>query len=467
MKLNLPGRVTLFGLALVAVLFLTGWRAVRAWQEADRLRVSLLAGEQESFALADHYRVAVLEMNDALVRFGLSGGAADQKDFEDRREELAGWLERQEASLRRPTSRALLREIRGAFTNYLVDADSLLASRRQSGNSPAPLLEKVGADSRQLLQFSRRLDEISRAALGNFLRETDETVSRLHASTLGAVALVFVLAAMLAVFVWRDLIAPLRQRLVASREQLERREKLSSLGVLAAGVAHEIRNPLTSIKARAFTLTRLLRGGSPEAEDATVISQEIGRLERVINEFLAFSRPPEPRLVPVRSAGLLADLKRLVGPELAERGARLLIDIQHDAQFTADPGQLRQVLHNLVRNAVDAAGPGGTVQIRAGHGEARLGPRPVPVVVFEVIDDGPGIPAAVQKRLFDPFFTTKAGGTGLGLSTAARIVERHGGVLRYLTGPGRGTTFSVLLPLAVRVEYPGVRLATPDPLPAR
>lgn len=467
MRLNLPGRVTLFGLALVAVLLLTGWRAVRAWQEADRLRASLLAGEQESFALADHYRAAVLEMNDALVRFGLSGAGADQEEFEARREELAGWLERQEGSLRRPASRALLRDIRGAFTNYLVDADSLRANRGQAGISPGPMLEKVEADSRQLLQFSRRLDVISRAALASFLLETDEAVSRLHASTLGAVALVLVLATLLAVFVWRDLIAPLRRRLVASHEQLERREKLSSLGVLAAGVAHEIRNPLTSIKARAFTLKRLLRSGSPEAEDAAVIGQEIGRLERVVNEFLAFSRPPEPRLAAVRSAGLLADLERLAGPEVAERGARLRVEVEHDAGFTADPGQLRQVLHNLVRNAVEATGPGGSVRVRAGHGEARLGPRPVPVVVFEVIDDGPGIPAPVQKRLFDPFFTTKAGGTGLGLSTAARMVERHGGVLRYQTGPGRGTVFSVLLPLGEPEEFPGLRLAVAEPVPSR
>jgi signal transduction histidine kinase len=112
----------------------------------------------------------------------------------------------------------------------------------------------------------------------------------------------------------------------------------------------------------------------------------------------------------------------------------------------ADSGHLKQVLINLVGNAAEAIDGQGTVTLRARAGRAALGGRETDAVILEVADTGKGIPPEVEKRLFDPFFSTKETGTGLGLPIAARIVERHGGVLQYQTRPGHGTTFGVVLP---------------------
>ena len=125
-------------------------------------------------------------------------------------------------------------------------------------------------------------------------------------------------------------------------------------------------------------------------------------------------------------------------------------ELAQGIRFEADRAQLKQVLINLVRNAVEAGGPGSTVVLRARTGQARLRGIPMAVVVLEVVDRGAGIPAEARERLFDPFFTTKEDGTGLGLSIAARIVEKHGGALEYQTDPDRGSTFGVVLPRPVQ-----------------
>jgi signal transduction histidine kinase len=257
---------------------------------------------------------------------------------------------------------------------------------------------------------------------------------------------------LLAVVVWRDMIRPLRMRLVESEDIIARQEKLASLGVLAAGVAHEIRNPLTAIKARLFTQRKQLMPGSAAAEDAEVISGEIHRLERIVRDFLAFARPGAPELSQVKAGPLLHSVQTLLQPQLDRDSVHLSVSTVEDLEVQADPAQLKQVLINLVQNAADASGPNGRVHLGARSAVQRLRNVTTPVVILEVSDSGPGIPADIQGRLFDPFFTTKENGTGLGLAIALRIVERHGGALEFQTQPGRGTVFGVVLPVSPSAE---------------
>jgi signal transduction histidine kinase len=133
-------------------------------------------------------------------------------------------------------------------------------------------------------------------------------------------------------------------------------------------------------------------------------------------------------------------------PNLESRGVQLVVESNPALFIRADSGHLKQVLINLARNAAEAIDGEGTVTLRARAARAPLGGRETDAVILEVADDGRGIPPEVEKRLFDPFFTTKETGTGLGLPIAARIVEKHGGMLQYQTRPGHGTTFGVVLP---------------------
>jgi signal transduction histidine kinase len=247
---------------------------------------------------------------------------------------------------------------------------------------------------------------------------------------------------------YRDLIAPLRTRLVEREALLERQEKLATLGTLASGIAHEIRNPLTSIKARLYTLNKHIRGNEAGTGDADAIGEEISRLERIVKDVLRFAHPSEPELRVVSASLPLREVQTLMSASLAPSLVQLRFEPGPELNVSIDPSLIKQVLINLVRNATEAIDQQGTVTLRVREGRMNLLGSECAVAILEVADTGKGIPPEVEKRLFDPFFTTKEAGTGLGLSIAARIVEKHGGMLHYETRLGHGTTFGIVLPLA-------------------
>jgi signal transduction histidine kinase len=241
-----------------------------------------------------------------------------------------------------------------------------------------------------------------------------------------------------------------RQRLEQVKLQaerlLERQEKLATLGTLTASIAHEIRNPLTSLKARLYTLDKHLQAVPAARKDTEIISSEISRLERILQDALSFARPADPKLESLAADTLLREVQGLMSTSLESRTVQVLVESGSGLHIRADSGHLKQVLINLIHNGADAIVGAGKVTLRARAGRASLGGRETDAVILEVIDTGKGIPPEVEKRLFDPFFSTKETGTGLGLPIAARIVERHGGMLQYQTWLGHGTTFGVVLP---------------------
>jgi len=232
------------------------------------------------------------------------------------------------------------------------------------------------------------------------------------------------------------------------RDAHRKSEKFASLAALAAGVAHEIRNPLTAIKARLYTQQKRLAKGSPEAEDSRFVDEEIDRLERIVREFLQFARPGDPVLAPVSPAELLGEVRELLAAGCRKSAIRLTVSAAVKTPVLADRQQIKQVLINLIRNAADSIGRDGSITLCARQTRVGFGAmQPWEAVTLEVKDTGEGIPQEVQSRLFDPFFTTKPSGTGLGLAIARRIVEKHGGTLRFETS-AKGTAFRIVLPVA-------------------
>jgi signal transduction histidine kinase len=259
------------------------------------------------------------------------------------------------------------------------------------------------------------------------------------------VALVILLGA-IAFLMHRSFLLPLKARLLAAAAESERHEKMASLGVLATGVAHEIRNPLTAIKFRLFSLKKSLGEDLATNEDYQTIRNEIDRLETLVKNFLEFARPDDPNFSRIVPSELLRDVERLLEPELTRKKITLQLDVADELDFQGDRQQLRQVLINLVQNAADSMQQGGTITLRAHAGSAGFREGRGAAVLLEVIDTGAGIDAEVQKRIFDPFFSTKEGGTGLGLAIASRIVEQHGGMLQVSTRKDHGSTFTLVLP---------------------
>jgi signal transduction histidine kinase len=315
--------------------------------------------------------------------------------------------------------------------------------------------ERVENEAAPILELCRGLQAAERAGLGELVKDARRGLGFLQWLLFVSLFLLVALGGVMVLRVYRQTVAPLRAQLVDSRATVEREEKLAALGTLAAGVAHEIRNPLTAINVRVHSLKRTLVPGSSEHEDATVIDHEIQRLDRIVRDFLHFARPPEAQFATVSVDRLFAKVRGLLDPQLEHTAIQLTVAPAPTVWIRVDPQQMEQVLINLVQNAAESMERAGTITLRARTGAARLAGHSGPVVTLEVADTGRGIPPAVQKRLFDPFFTTKEGGTGLGLPIAARIVEKHGGALEYRTEPGRGTTFGIVLPCAPKVEHEG------------
>jgi two-component system sensor histidine kinase HydH len=219
----------------------------------------------------------------------------------------------------------------------------------------------------------------------------------------------------------------------ALQQQVQRSERLASLGKLAAGVAHEIRNPLSSIKGLAQLFKKRSEEGSEERRFAEVMIQEVDRLNGVISNLLDFARPKEPKVSIISPRQVAQRAFDLLSRDLEAKGIHW--ELKGDVSpRPIDPHQMTQALINLLLNAMEATPSGGSIRV-----ELRELPDGAWVIV--VADSGEGIPEENIPRLFDPFFTTKEGGTGLGLAIVHKIVENHGGTIGVESEAGRGSRF--------------------------
>jgi signal transduction histidine kinase len=438
-KLRLAGLVliTLFGSILLI------WVTRKTWERVNHLQNEFATLKPESFYLGVRMKGDIQRLNDTLLRYRLRGEAADYELFYADARELTRWLDVNRTNAATALERKFFERIGGAYQEYLAESTNLLSAgtgiQTKVGAFPTSY-EKVQKQSQHLLDLCDDFIRDQRLAFDSFVSESNATLATFQDLLRLSVVLVLCLAAALVVLVYRGMIAPLRYQLTESHATIARQEKLASLGALAAGVAHEIRNPLTAIKFRLYSLRKSLSGTGADNEDAQVIANEINRLERIVKDFLQFARPSEPVLVAVPPQRILQEVHDLLKPQLEKAAIDLKLEPSETAWVRADTHQMKEVLINLIQNAADSISRKGAITLRT-HDEDSS-------VVVEVADTGKGIPAEVQKRLFDPFFSTKEGGTGLGLSIAARIVEKHGGELRYQTQLNHGTTFAILLPRA-------------------
>ncbi|MBP5470155.1 MAG: PAS domain-containing protein [Candidatus Riflebacteria bacterium] len=228
-------------------------------------------------------------------------------------------------------------------------------------------------------------------------------------------------------------------RITALEEQLMRADKLSAIGVLAAGIAHEIRNPLTGMKMIVQLLESDFKEDDNRREPLEIIQREIDRLEKIIGSLLDFARPSKPKVVDVAPIDIVNDCYMLIKNQLNKQQITFEIKQAENCPLTtADPDQLKQVFINIMVNAIQAIGRNGklTVYIEPVDGRVKI--------AFE--DTGCGIPHEKLRDIFNPFMTTKEDGTGLGLPMAQRTVEEHGGTLEVQSVLGEGSTFTIYLP---------------------
>jgi signal transduction histidine kinase len=402
----------------------------------------------ESFRIADAFKEKLRHANDQMRRHSTTEDPAAWDEFLKASDELKTWIEDKASSLTADREQELLRQMAATHRDYMQKAAELHARMVSDRVLGATVAEFNGflEQGRRFMDLSQELGRTHYETRNDILAQTNRTLTELRMSVLGLLALLFLFGGALAAGVYSYLIAPLRIKLVETEALAQHNEKLASLGLLAAGVAHEIRNPLTAIKTALFLQQKRFSPGSPERVDGEIVEREILRLDRIVTNFLHFARPAEPEPANIRADLPLREVQALLAPQLTAAGIKLVREDSGPMQIRADPGQIKQVLINLVQNAADSMGGGGTITLRARSGRKSAAKGERDVVILEVADTGKGIPPEVEKRLFDPFFTTKENGTGLGLAIAARIVESNGGSLQYQTQVNRGSTFGIVMP---------------------
>jgi signal transduction histidine kinase len=429
-------------LILLLSLFVGGTAAFswRAWNQTVTVQERFAQFEQA--ALHNQMRLSqmVQAMHRPLIRFLFARHSSDWLEFKKNSEQLSLWIADAPLSLKFEDS-TLTETISSRFTTYQQAV-------RQVGT--APILTEGGL---------RRLDELADAlelafaaqsaahsqSLARTVEISRDAINRVRWMLGVSSLLVIGLMIWIGYGIYRDHVRPLRTTLVLAEQALEKKEKLAALGTLTAGVAHEVRNPLTAIKARLYTLKLTLKKDSPELQDIQAINDEIARLEALVQDILLFGRHSAPSLQETTVGSIFQGVHALVAPDARSHHITVIIDPTTPLQqsFRCDPHQIKQVLLNLIRNAVEAIHNGGTITLRA----KTTPPASPQHIVLEVADTGSGISPEVRERLFDPYFTTKPSGTGLGLYLCARLSEQHGGSIECETKLGKGSTFRIKLPL--------------------
>jgi signal transduction histidine kinase len=482
-RFSLRQRVLIILIGFVTATVFLGVVLVWTTYRMEELLASItrqeLAAVQRGEALAQ-----VLQQQKGLVAYHLLDGQS-------------GWLEQQAAGGQRFTTMLgqLREEADDAATRAAVDELSVEYTRYAEAKAQVVSLYLLGEPQagaalhaeahRHFERLLERIDELKRVHTERMLSADaagHAQARRLRLLAAGAVAGLIGLTLLLAfVFVYR-IMEPLRRltreagpgplpahtadevktlsrrvrvllqhidlaqtELERSRESLAHAEKMALVGKLAAGMAHSIRNPFTSVKMRLFSLSRSLVPDEAQREDIEVISEEIRHIDTIVQNFLEFSRPPRLRMQPVSPSCVVDSTLRLLDQRLKSYGVAVRLDrpaVLPTVQ--ADPEQLKEVMVNLVVNACEAMPPGGGIVIEERVARSADGAE---LAAVRVRDNGPGIPEHLAERIFDPFFSTKEQGTGLGLSIARRIIAEHGGGLQGETDTDGGAVFTLTLPV--------------------
>jgi signal transduction histidine kinase len=471
---------------ILAALVLTtlGGGLVTMWHtyQMGHLFTSVMDSAVMGLQAAEELETALVRQKGLTTYYFLDGNPDWLSQLEELRESFHTWLKKARSSAQTNNERNILNQIESEYLRYVFARDQVIelyqAGKRKAG------AERHWAVRKQFFAIQALCDqyrEINKKEI-NDAREKSRSQARLvKGMTLVALPSVLVLAMLLAYILLNQILKPirmlsreasdvdiesplpremtaLRQRvhnlienvdqtqseLQQSRAHLLQAEKLAMVGKLAAGVAHTIRNPLTSVNMRLFSLERSLELSQTQQEDFEVISEEVRHIDTIVQNFLEFARPPKLKIQSISPSEVVDMALQLLRHRLESYGVQVDLDRQHRLpKIEGDPEQLKEVLINLLVNACEAMGKGGSIVIREEEGVAEPLGR---VVVIRVKDDGPGIPKSVRDRVFEPFFSTKEEGTGLGLSIAYRIVEEHGGWLSLKSKEGEGTTFTITLP---------------------
>ena len=482
-QLSLRVRIFLVLTALVMITLLGGLIMVWYTYRMETLLTELIDKNVAAFEKAEALESALVNQKGFVSYYFLDGNPEWLKHLGEYRQIFRDRLAEARSLVSTEVEKNLIDRIESEYTGYITLKDRVIefytTGQREQG---AELHKRVRIHFFKVLEFTEEYKNLYAQKISRIRDTSYAQAKKLRVVAGTAVLLVLILAVFLAFVLVNNILGPLRRlareadreagsarsddevkalsrsvrglienmdhtqtELEKSREHLLQAEKMVLVGKLAAGMAHSIRNPLTSVKMRLFSLDRTLHLSEHQKDDFQVISEEILHIDTIVQNFLEFSRPPKLKMQPISPSEVVDLVLRLLEHRLESYNVEVRLHRQQPLrEIQGDPERLKEVLVNVIENACEAMEGGGSITIHEeAHSDATLGR----VVEIRLADNGPGVPESIKAKILEPFFSTKEEGSGLGLSIATRIVEEHGGRLELTSKEGEGSTFSIILPI--------------------
>jgi signal transduction histidine kinase len=482
-KISLRARIYIMLSALVFITIIGGLVTVWYTYRMEHLLASVTEKDLVAFQTAEALETALVNQKGFVSYYFIEGDAEWLKRLGEFRQIFKERLKDAMQLAETEMEKKALNRIKAEYLRYITSKDRVIAYYQKGERESGRVLHR---EVRELffnvLELCEKYKDIHRERI--LLTKSDSRAQAVRLRIIAAAA-VFVgifLAVLLAIVLWYQILGPVRRltaeadrkgdtreagnevkalsrsvrglienvdqtqtELQKSRESLLQAEKMALVGKLAAGMAHSIRNPFTSVKMRLFSLNRSLEFTDTQKEDFDVISEEIRHIDTIVQNFLEFSRPPKLKIQSISPSLVVDQAIQLLEHRLKSYDVEVEIQRrQYLPEIDADPEQLKEALVNLVVNACEAMEKGGSIVI---HEQEALNSSGERTAIIRVSDDGPGIAASIQDKVLQPFFTTKEEGTGLGLSIVARIIAEHRGSIDIESIQGEGTTFIISLPI--------------------
>jgi signal transduction histidine kinase len=481
--ISLRVRVYTVLISLVAITLVGGLIMVWYTYRMESLLADLVDKNLAAYQVAEALESALVQQSGDASHFLLDGDTRWLENLDEHRRTFRAQIEEARALALSGSQKQILDQIESEYLRYIILKDqSIEFYKARDTDTGDRLLKEVSKHFSKVLELCRQFKDFYTKRIALLKEQSYAQAERLRLIAGTAVLAVLLLGVVLAFVLVNDILEPLRRlaqeanpgarpeetedevkalsrsvrgliegfdqtqtELEKSREHLLQAEKMVVVGKLAASMAHSIRNPLTSVKMRLFSLDRSLDLNPQQREDFQVISEEIVHIDSLVQSFLEFSRPPKLRMQMISPSEIVDLALKLMTHRLESYQVSVQVE-RHERLpvVQADPDRLKEVLVNIMVNACEAMKGGGAIVIREEETlDASLGQ----VAVVRIRDNGPGIEEGLRARIFEPFFTTKEEGSGLGLSIAVRIVEEHGGRLNLESRKGQGAEFSLILPV--------------------
>ena len=481
--ISLRVRVYTVLISLVAITLVGGLIMVWYTYRMESLLADLVDKNLAAYQVAEALESALVQQSGDASHFLLDGDTRWLENLDEHRKTFRAQIEEARALTLSGSQKQILDQIESEYLRYIILKDqSIEFYKARDTDTGDRLLKEVSKHFSKVLELCRQFKDFYTKRIALLKEQSYAQAERLRLIAGTAVLVVLLLGVVLAFVLVNDILEPLRRlaqeanpgarpeetedevkalsrsvrgliegfdqtqtELEKSREHLLQAEKMVVVGKLAASMAHSIRNPLTSVKMRLFSLDRSLDLNPQQREDFQVISEEVVHIDSLVQSFLEFSRPPKLRMQMISPSEIVDLALKLMTHRLESYQVSVQVE-RHERLpvVQADPDRLKEVLVNIMVNACEAMKGGGAIVIREEETlDASLGQ----VAVVRIRDNGPGIEEGLRARIFEPFFTTKEEGSGLGLSIAVRIVEEHGGRLNLESRKGQGAEFSLILPV--------------------